>query len=36
MRQSPTWDGDKRQWKRYVRDVEHYLETEKLDVDFSH
>ena len=32
----PTWDGDKRQWKRYVRDVELYLETEKLDVDFSH
>ena len=32
----PTWDGDKRQWKRYLRDVELYLETEKLDVDFSH
>ena len=32
----PTWDGDKRQWQRYVRDVEPYLETEKLDVDFSH
>ena len=30
------WDGDKHQWKRYLRDVEHYLETEKLDVDFSH
>ena len=32
----PAWDGDKRQWKRYLRDVELYLETEKLDVDFSH
>ena len=32
----PAWDGDKRQWKRYFRDVELYLETEKLDVDFSH
>ena len=31
----PAWDGDKRQWKRYLRDVELYLETEKLDVDFS-
>ena len=30
------WDGDKRQRKRYSRDVELYLETEKLDVDFSH
>ena len=30
------WDGDKRQWKRYLRDVELYLEMEKLDVDFSH
>ena len=30
------WDGDKRQWKRYLRDVELHLETEKLDVDFSH
>ena len=28
-------DGDKRQWKRYLRDVELYLETEKLDEDFS-
>ena len=26
----PAWDGDKRQWKRYLRDVELYL------VDFSH
>ena len=32
----PTWDGDKRQWKRFVRDVEFYLETETLDVDVSH
>ena len=32
----PAWDGDKRQWKRYLRNVELYLETEKLDVDFSH
>ena len=32
----PTWDGDKRQWKRYVRDAELYLKTSKLDVDFSH
>ena len=32
----PAWDGDKRQWKRNLRDVELYLETEKLDVDFSH
>ena len=32
----PTWDGDRRQWKRFVRDVELHLETEKLDVDFSH
>ena len=32
----PAWDGDKRQWKRYLRDVELCLETEKLDVDFSH
>ena len=32
----PAWDGDKRQWKRYLRDVDLYLETEKLDVDFSH
>ena len=34
-----SWDrvpGDRRQWKRYLRDVEPYLETEKLDVDFSH
>ena len=30
------WDGDKRQWKRYLRDVDLNLETEKLDVDFSH
>ena len=30
------WDGDKRQWERYLRDVELYPETEKLDVDFSH
>ena len=32
----PAWDGDKGQWKRFLRDVELYLETEKLDVDFSH
>ena len=32
----PTWDGDKRQWKRYLRDVELYLDTVKLDVDFPH
>ena len=32
----PAWDGDKRQWKRYLRDVELYLESEKLDVDVSH
>ena len=32
----PAWVGDKRQWKRHWRDVELYLETEKLDVDFSH
>ena len=32
----PAWDGDKRRWKRYLRDVELYRETEKLDVDFSH
>ena len=32
----PAWDGDKRQWKRYLRDVELYLETAKLDVDISH
>ena len=32
----PAWDGDRRQWKRYLRDVELKLETEKLDVDFSH
>ena len=32
----PAWDGDKRQWKRYPRDVKLYRETEKLDVDFSH
>ena len=32
----PVWDGDKRGWKAYKRDVELYLETEKLDVDNSH
>ena len=32
----PARDGDKRQWKRYLQDVELFLETEKLDVDFSH
>ena len=32
----PAWEGDKRQWKRCLRDVELCLETEKLDVDFSH
>ena len=36
MDRVPAWDGDKRQWKRYLRDVELYLETDKLDVDFSH
>ena len=30
------WDGDMRRWKRFLRDVELYLETEKLDVDFFH
>ena len=29
------WDGDKRQWKRCLRDVELCLEIKKLDVDFS-
>ena len=34
----PAWDGHKRQWKRYLRDVSFKLnlETEKLDVDSSH
>ena len=32
----PAWDGDKRQWNHYLRDVELYLESEKLDVDVSH
>ena len=32
----PKWDGDKRQRKRYLRDVDLCLETEKVDVDFSH
>ena len=32
----PAWDGDKRQCKRYLRDVELYLGTEMLDVEFSH
>ena len=32
----PAWDGDKRQWKRYLREVELSRETESLDVDFSH
>ena len=36
MGRVPAWDGDKRQWKRYLRDVELYPETEKLDVDSSH
>ena len=31
----PASDGDKRKWKRYLRDVELYLETEQLDVDLS-
>ena len=30
---APTCDGDKRQWRRYKRDVERFLETEQLDVD---
>ena len=30
----PKWDGDKRQKKRYLRDVDLCLETEKVDVDF--
>ena len=32
----PHWDGDRRGWKSYKREVELYLETEKLDVDYSH
>ena len=32
---APTLDGDKRQWKRHVRDVEVELEIEKDDVDIS-
>ena len=32
----PTWDGQRRHWKRFLRDVELYLETEKLDVNLSH
>ena len=32
----PVWDGDTHQWKRYLRDIELYLETEKKDVDFPH
>ena len=32
----PAWEGDKRQWNHYLRDVELYLESEKLDVDVSH
>ena len=31
----PAWDGDKRQWKRHLRDVELHLDAEKLDVDCS-
>ena len=32
----PALDGDNRQWKRFMRDVELYLETEKLVADSSH
>ena len=32
----PALDGDNRQWKRFIRDVELYLETEKLVADSSH
>ena len=32
----PAWDGQRRHWKRFLRDVELYLETEKLDVNLSH
>ena len=32
----PAWDGDTRQWKRCLQDVELHLETEKLDEDFPH
>ena len=32
----PARDGDKRQRERYLRDVDLNLETEKLDVEFSH
>ena len=32
----PRWDGDKRERERYLRDVVLYLETEELNVDFSH
>ena len=31
-----TLDGDRCQWKRYLRHVELYLETDQLDVDLSH
>ena len=31
----PAWDCDKPQWKRYLRDFELCLETEKLDEDSS-
>ena len=32
----PAWNGDKRQRKRYLFDVELHLETEKVDLEFSH
>ena len=33
--QVPASDSDKHKWQRYLRDVELYLETEQLNVDFS-
>ena len=31
----PTWDGNRKTWERYKEDVADWLETEKLDVDYS-
>ena len=31
----PCWSGSKKLWKAFQRDVEIWIETEKLDVDFS-
>ena len=31
----PCWNGDKKVWKAFQRDVEIWIETEKLDVDYS-